>query len=341
MPSVTSREWRLRARPVGEPKPSDFELATVAAPEPAEGQVQVRNLWMTVDPYMRGRMNDVKSYAPSYELGQAMTGGAVGEVLASRDPGYKPGDLVTSNAGWREAFTAAPADVGVTKLPAAAIPPQAYLGVAGMPGLTAYVGLLKIGEPKPGETVFVSGAAGAVGSIVGQIAKLKGCRVVGSAGGPDKVKWVKSLGFDEVIDYKALEPGAPALTKAVMAACPNGVDVYFDNVGGDHLTAAIAASNPFARMPICGMISIYNATKPPAGPYNMGLIIGRRLKIQGFLVFDHADQQPAFLKDMAGWLEAGKIQYEETILNGIEKAPDAFLALFSGGNTGKMLVKLG
>jgi len=243
-------------------------------------------------------------------------------------------------AGWREAFTTAPAAMGMAKLPPANLPPQAFLGVAGMPGLTAYAGLLKIGDPKPGETVFVSGAAGAVGSIVCQIAKIKGCHVVASAGGKDKVQWLKSIGVDEVIDYKALEPGPQPLIKALRAAAPKGVDVYFDNVGGDHLTAAIDCSNPHARMPICGMISIYNATKPPPGPYNMALIIGRQLKIQGFLVSSYFDLRPAFLTDMSAWLAAGKIRYEETVMTGIEKAPEAFLSLFSGGNMGKMLVKL-
>jgi NADPH-dependent curcumin reductase CurA len=339
LPTVTSREWRLRARPVGEPKASDFELATLDSPEPADGEVQVRNLWMTVDPYMRGRMNEARNYADPYELGKAMTGGAVGQVLASRDAGYRPGDLVTSMAGWREVFTSAPAAVGMTRLPQSNLPPQAFLGVAGMPGHTAWHGLLKIGEPKPGETVFVSGAAGAVGSLVGQIAKLKGCRVIGSAGGKEKCDWLKSIGFDEAIDYRTTGD-VMGLIKAVRQAAPNGVDVYFDNVGGDHLTAALANANVHARMPICGMISIYNATKPPPGPFNMGMIIGRRIKIQGFLIFDHAASYPEFLRDISAWISAGKIRYEETVMDGIEKAPDAFLGLFSGGNTGKMLVKL-
>jgi NADPH-dependent curcumin reductase CurA len=209
----------------------------------------------------------------------------------------------------------------------------------GMTGLTAYAGLLRLGEPKAGETVFVSGAAGAVGSIVVQIAKIKGCTVVASAGGKDKCDWVRSLGADAVSDYKAAGSGAE-LSAALRAAAPKGVDVYFDNVGGDHLTAAIDCANVHARMPICGMISIYNNTKPAPGPHNMAMIIGKRLKIWGFLVGDHFDMQPAFQKDMAEWMQAGKIKYEETVVNGIEKAPDAFLALFSGGNTGKMLVKL-
>lgn len=339
MPSVTSREWRLKARPVGKPKPSDFQLATVQAPQPAEGQVQVRNLWMTVDPYMRGRMNEARSYADPYQLDQPMTGGAVGQVLESRDPDYRPGDLVTSMAGWREAFTAAPSAVGMTKLPQTSLPPQAFLGVAGMPGHTAWHGLLKIGEPKPGETVFVSGAAGAVGSLVGQIAKLKGCRVIGSAGGQEKCDWLKSIGFDEAIDYRTAGD-VTGLIKAVRQAAPNGVDVYFDNVGGDHLTAAIANANMHARMAICGMISMYNATTPPPGPFNMVLLVGRRIKLQGFIIFDHIATYPDFLKDISAWIAEGKIKYEETVMEGIEEAPNAFLALFSGGNTGKMLVKL-
>jgi NADPH-dependent curcumin reductase CurA len=340
MPSVTSREWRLRARPVGEPKPSDFELATVESPEAGAGQVQVRNLWMTVDPYMRGRMNDAKSYAAPFELGVAMNGGAIGQVLTSRDDNFKAGDLVSSFAGWREAFTAPPAAVNLAKLPNLQLPTSAYLGVAGMPGHTAWAGLLKLGEPKPGETVFVSGAAGAVGSLVGQIAKIKGCYVVGSAGGKDKCDYLKSIGFDEAIDYRAAGD-LKGLTSALQKAAPKGVDVYFDNVGGDHLTAAIACSNMHARMPICGMISQYNATGPTPGPNNMMNIVGRRLKLQGFIVSDFASTFPDFVKDMAGWIAAGQIKYEETVMNGIEKAPEAFLSLFSGGNTGKMLVKLG
>ena len=339
MPSVTSREWRLAARPVGEPKPSDFQLATVESPEPGPGEVQVRNLWMTVDPYMRGRMNEARNYADPYELGVAMTGGAVGQVLASRDDRYKAGDLVSSMAGWREAFTTAPDTVGMTKLPNLRLPPQAWLGAAGMTGHTAWHGLMKIGEPKPGETVFVSGAAGAVGSVVGQIAKLKGCHVVGSARGKAKGDYLKSIGFDEVIDYSTVGD-VMGLIKAVKQAAPKGVDIYFDNVGGDHLTAAVANANVAARMPICGMISIYNATKPQPGPFNLGMMIGRRIKMQGFLIFDHQATYPEFVQEMAGWIASGQIRYEETVMDGIEKAVDAFLGLFSGGNTGKMLVKL-
>jgi NADPH-dependent curcumin reductase CurA len=340
MPSVTSREWRLKARPQGEPKPSDFELSTVEVREPAAGEVQVRNAWMTVDPYMRGRMNEARNYADPYEIGKAMTGGSVGSVLASGDSRYKPGDqIVTSLAGWREAFTATPDSVGMMKLPQAGAPMQAYLGVLGMPGHTAWYGLNAIGQPKAGETVFVSGAAGAVGSVVGQLAKLKGCRVVGSAGGKEKCDWLKAHGFDEAVDYRAAGD-VFGLMKAVKAAAPNGVDIYYDNVGGDHLTAALGAANFHARMAICGMISVYNAKAPVPGPFNLAMLVGRRIKMQGFIIFDHANTYPEFLAEVAPLVASGKIRYEETVRNGIGEAVDAFLGLFSGGNTGKMLVKL-
>ncbi|MBI1339687.1 zinc-binding dehydrogenase [bacterium] len=338
MPTLTSREWRLKARPVGEPKPTDFEFATTDAPEPGEGQVQVRNLWLTVDPYMRGRMNDVKSYSPPFALGETMTGGAIGEVVASNDPRFSPGDKVSSMMGWREAFTAPAA--ALSKLPDTNAPPQAFLGVLGMPGLTAYSGLLRIGAPKSGDTVFVSGAAGAVGSLVAQIAKIKGCYVVGSAGGADKCAWLKSIGVDEAIDYKSTGD-LRGLIGALRQAAPKGVDVYFDNVGGDHLTAAIDSANVHARLVICGMISIYNASTPQPGPTNMPMIIGKRLRIEGMLVSDHGDMQAEFVRDMTGWINSGKIRYEETVFDGVDKAPEAFLSLFSGGNTGKMLVKVG
>jgi NADPH-dependent curcumin reductase CurA len=339
MPSVTSREWRLISRPQGEPKHNDFKLSTVEVREPAAGEVQVRNAWMTVDPYMRGRMNEARNYADPYEIGKAMTGGAVGTVLASRDDRYRPGDLVTSMAGWREAFTAAPDAVGLMKLPATQAPPQTFLGVLGMPGHTAWYGLNRIGQPKAGETVFVSGAAGAVGSMVGQLAKLKGCRVIGSAGGKEKCDWLKAHGFDEAVDYRAAGD-VFALMKAVKAVAPNGIDIYFDNVGGDHLTAALGAANVGARMPICGMISVYNAKAPVPGPFNLGMLVGRRIKMQGFLIFDHAATYPEFLSEVAPLVASGQIKYEETVKNGISEAVEAFLGLFTGGNTGKMLVKL-
>jgi NADPH-dependent curcumin reductase CurA len=335
MPAIRSREIRLKSRPAGLPKPENFELATSEAPPPEAGQVQVKNLWMTVDPYMRGRMSDRPSYTPPFELGAAMQGGAIGEVVASGDANFKAGDLVESFLGWREAFTA-PAQF-LTKLPAGNIaPPQAYLGVLGMPGMTAYSAFLRIGEPKPGETVFVSGAAGAVGSIVCQIAKIKGCKVVGSVGSDAKAAWLKSLGIDAVVNYRKGN-----LLEAVRAAAPEGIDIYFDNVGGEHLEVAIELARPFARFAECGMISAYNDETPAPGPRNMIMIVGKSLTIRGFIVSNFADMRPGFLADMPQWIKDGKIKWEETVETGVENAPKAFLNLFSGSNTGKMLVKLG
>jgi len=331
---TTSREIRLKSRPVGLPKAENFELATVELPAPGPGEVQVRNQWMTVDPYMRGRMNDVKSYTPPFQLGKAMEGGAIGEVIASNDPSLKVGDLVQSGMGWREAFNA-PAS-SVQKLDTHGLPAQAFLGVAGMPGLTAYVGLLKIAALKPGDVVFVSGGAGAVGSVVCQVAKLKGHKVIASAGGAEKVAFLKELGVDVAIDYKA----EPDLTAALQKAAPEGIDVYFENVGGEHLEAAITVANPFARFALCGMISQYNATELPTGPRNIIQAVGKSLRLEGFIVSNHWDMMPAFTKDLAEWNAAGKLKWRDTVKEGIEAAPEAFLGLFSGQNFGKMLVKL-
>ncbi|MEM6900510.1 MAG: NADP-dependent oxidoreductase, partial [Pseudomonadota bacterium] len=243
MSTLTSREWALAERPVGEPKSSDFQLKTVEIPAPQDGQIQVRNDWMSVDPYMRGRMMDRESYVPPFQIGETMQGGAVGRVTASAHPDYNQGDLVNSMAGWREAWTATPEEVMANKLPQTPIPDSAFLGVVGMPGLTAYAGFLEIGKPKEGETVFVSGAAGAVGATVCQIAKIKGCKVVGSAGGAEKGAFLKDIGVDAVIDYRE-HSDADSLTKALAEAAPNGIDIYFDNVGGDHLQAALHVANP-------------------------------------------------------------------------------------------------
>jgi NADPH-dependent curcumin reductase CurA len=331
---TTSREIRLKSRPVGLPVADNFELATVELAAPGPGEVQVRNLWMTVDPYMRGRMNDVKSYTPPFALGEAMQGGAVGEVTVSNDPALKPGDLVQSMFGWREGFNAPAA--AVQKLDTHGLPPQAFLGAAGMPGLTAYVGLLRVASLKDGDVVFVSAGSGAVGTVVCQIAKLKGHKVIASAGGPEKCAFLRDeLGVDVAIDYKA-EPIGEALAKAA----PEGIDVYFENVGGEHLEAAIACANPFARFALCGMISMYNATTPPMGPRNIVLAVGKSLRLEGFIVSNHADMAPAFQKDLAAWHAAGKFKWRETVFEGIDKAPDAFLGLFRGENFGKMLVKL-
>jgi NADPH-dependent curcumin reductase CurA len=331
---TTSREIRLKSRPVGTPVADNFELATVELPAPGAGEVQVRNHWMTVDPYMRGRMNDVKSYSPPFALGEAMQGGAVGEVIASNDPSLAVGDLVQSMYGWREAFNAPAA--AVQKLDTFGLPPQAFLGVAGMPGMTAWVGLLKIAAMKDGDVVFVSGAAGAVGQIVVQIAKIKGNTVIGSCGGADKVAYLKSIGCDEVIDYKAEKD----LTAALNRVAPKGIDVYFENVGGEHMDAAIAAARPFARFALCGMISQYNSTGEMYGVKNLIQAVGKSIRLEGFIVSNSFQHLPEFLKDMSGWIAGGQIQWKETIDEGIENAPGAFLKLFKGENTGKMLVKL-
>jgi NADPH-dependent curcumin reductase CurA len=331
---TVSREVRLKSRPVGAPRPENFELVSVDLPDPGPGQVQVRNAWMTVDPYMRGRMNDARSYAPPFQLGETMQGGAVGEVVASNDASLKKGDMVQSFFGWREAFNAPAA--AVQKLETHGLPPQAFLGFAGMPGLTAYVGLLRIAELKDGDVVFVSGAAGAVGSMVCQIAKIKGHTVIGSAGGADKVAYLKEIGVDHAIDYKVERD----ITAALMRAAPGGIDVYFDNVGGPHLEAALTAARPFGRFALCGMISQYNATDLGEGVRGIVQAVGKSLTLRGFIVSNHSDMQAAFLRDLARWTRDGKIKSRETVKEGIENATAAFMGLFRGENLGKMLVKL-
>jgi len=329
------REIRLKSRPRGLPVADNFELASVDLPAPAAGEVQVKNLWMTVDPYMRGRMNDVKSYVPPFQIGKALEGGAVGEVVASGDPGLKAGDLVQSNFGWREGFNAPAASV--QKLSTDGLPPQTFLGAAGMPGLTAYVGLLRIAALKDGDVVFVSGGAGAVGSMVVQIAKAKGHTVIASAGGAEKVAFLKEIGADHAIDYKAEKD----LTAALARAAPDGIDVYFDNVGGPHLEAALNAARPFGRFALCGAISMYNATELPPGPSNLVQMVGKQLRMEGFIVSTHWNMMADFHRDLAQWVKEGKVKWKETVFEGIERAPDAFVGLFTGENLGKMLVKLG
>ena len=332
---TTSREIRLKSRPTGMPDASNFELARVEVPPPGAGQVQVRNLWMSVDPYMRPRMNDEKSYVPPFELGAALQGAAIGEVTISNDPSLKPGDLVRSGYGWRESFNAAAAEV--QKFDPRGLPPEIFLGAAGGTGFTAYVGLLHIASLKEGDVVFVSGAAGAVGSMVCQIAKLKGHKVIASAGGADKVAFVKNeLGVDAAIDYKATSDLNGALAKAA----PEGIDVYFDNVGAEHLDAALTNAKPFARFAMCGMIGQYNATERPNAPRNLFMIVTKSLRLQGFILSNYLNLRPAFEKDLAAWYAAGKIKSRETVFKGIEQAPNAFIGLFKGENTGKMLVKL-
>ncbi|GIF99250.1 NADP-dependent oxidoreductase [Catellatospora citrea] len=329
---TVGREIHLASRPVGMPTPDNFRLVEVDVPEPAEGQVKVRNLVMSVDPYMRGRMNDVKSYVPPFAVDAVLDGGAVGEVVESRSPDLKPGDLVLHGYGWREW---AVDDARRFRRLDPVAPPSAFLGVLGMPGLTAYVGLLDIAAMKPGDTVFVSGAAGAVGSLVGQLARLKGAaRVIGSAGSAAKVAHLTGdLGFDAAFNYRDGD-----VSRLLKQAAPDGIDVYFDNVGGDHLTAAIARAKLFARFALCGAISAYN--EPVPGPDNMALLIGKRITMRGFIVSDHNDRMADLIREVGAWYAAGEIKAEETVVEGLENAPEAFAGLLRGANTGKMVVKL-
>ncbi|MET8938372.1 NADP-dependent oxidoreductase [Streptomyces rubiginosohelvolus] len=332
---TSSREWHLVARPHGWPKAEDFALREAAVAAPAEGRILVRNKYFSVDPYMRGRMNDVKSYTPPFKLDHPMDGGAVGEVIASNAEGFAVGDHVLHGLGWRE-IADLPAKHAVKVDPDIA-PLSAYLGVLGMPGLTAYAGLFEVASFKEGDAVFVSGAAGAVGSQVGQMAKLKGAsRVIGSAGSDEKVKLlVEEYGFDAAFNYK----NGPVRDQ-LKAAAPDGIDVYFDNVGGEHLEAAISSLNVHGRATICGMIAQYNATEPTPGPNNMAMIIGKRLRLQGILVSDHSGLQQQFVQEVAGWLASGELKFQETKVEGIENGYDAFVGLLRGENTGKMIVSL-
>ncbi|MEO8454502.1 MAG: NADP-dependent oxidoreductase [Sphingomicrobium sp.] len=327
-----ARAWHLLSRPQGLPTHENFELRDIALPPLADGMLRIRNRWLSVDPYMRGRMNDVKSYVPPFQVGDPMDGGAVGEILESRAEGFAPGDLVQHMAGWRDEAVV-PSRLA-QKLPDLGAPPERFLGVLGVTGITAYFGLLDAASAREGDIVFVSAGAGAVGSVVVQIAKAKGMTVIASAGGPEKCEFVRSLGADQVVDYKA----APIL-KGVAAAAPDGIDVYFDNVGGDHLDAAFAVARQNARFAICGMIEGYNATTPMAFRF-IQRIIAARIQLKGFIVFDYFPRMEEFYRDMAPWLASGAVKPRETIVEGLENMPDAFLGLFKGENTGKMLVKL-
>ncbi|SCW46288.1 hypothetical protein SAMN02927924_00701 [Sphingobium faniae] len=336
---MQSREIHLKRRPVGDTTAEDFAAVTVDLPPPATGEVQVRNLWMAVDPAMRGRMNDAKSYIPPFKLDAPMEGPAVGQVTASNDPGFAPGDLVFSRLGWREAFNA---PASALQQRDQALPPQAYLCYAGMPGLTAYAGLLRIATLKPGDVVFVSAASGAVGSIACQIARNKGHKVIGSAGGPEKVAFLRDvLKVDGAIDYKAEPSLTKALAREVKAIGAKGIDVYFENVGGDHLQAALSLANDFARFAICGMISQYNLTEAPVVPRNLTMLMTKRIRMEGFIALDHMDLEPQMLADMGAWHDAGRMAQAETVYEGIDKALDAFWGLFTGANIGRTMVKLG
>src|SRR5262245_37701339 len=338
MTTMTSREIRLTHYPTGVPSDADFEMVTVTLPSPEDGEVLVRNLWMSVDPYMRGRMTGQNTYVQGFEVGRALEGGAIGQIVESRHPRLHDGEYVLNPLGWREAFVSS--GRGLQVVDATLAPLQAYLGVLGMPGMSAYVGLLHHGEPKPGETVFVSGAAGAVGSAACQIAKIHNCRVIASAGTPDKVAWLRDVAkVDAALNYHDYRDAA-ALAGALLERAPDGIDVYFDNVGGDHLEAALQRMKDFGRIVLCGSISRYNETSPPAGPPSLFVATRKRLTLKGFIVSDHRDLQPEFLRNMSAWVRDKKVVWQETVLEGLEQAPRAFAGLFTGANTGKMLVRL-
>jgi len=334
MDNQKNHEIRLKSRPHGLPTTDNFEFVETAVPTPGPGQVLVRNSYISVDPYMRGRMVDRASYVPPFQIGEALTGGAIGQVVASNSDAVKVGDYVQSNYGWREWFVANGGEVQKFE-PVAGL--SAHLGALGMPGLTAYAGLLRVGALKDGERVFVSAAAGAVGQIVCQIAKAKGCYVVGSVGSDEKAAFLKSLGVDQTINYKTAGNLAAALAKAF----PQGIDVDFENVGGAHLEAAITNMRQGGRIALCGMIDMYNATELPPGPNNLALCIGLGLTIKGFVVPTYYDMLGDFQRDMAKWVKEGKMKWRETVVDGVDKAPAAFIGLFKGENIGKMVVRVG
>jgi NADPH-dependent curcumin reductase CurA len=324
-----TREIVLAARPQGVPREADFELREIATPEPGAGEVLVRNVFVSVDPYMRSRMTGIRTYVGPYELGEPIDGGAVGRVVESNHEGFAAGDWVLSMLGWRDGGVAS--GDRLRKLDPSMAPPSTALGVLGMPGLTAWVGLVDIGAIAPGETIYVNGAAGAVGSAAAQIAKLKGLRVIASAGTPEKVEWLRSFGV-EAFDYRET-PAKEALAE--------GIDVCFDNVGGSQLESALFALRPFGRVIACGAVSRYNDERPEPGPRNLALVVTKRLRLQGFIVIDHLDRNRAFLAEAGPWLRDGSLAYRETIVEGLERAPEAFAGLFEGANIGKMLVRVG
>jgi len=330
---VTNRQILLRNRPTGTPTLADFETVDVPVAALPDNGVLRRTIYLSLDPYMRGRMSDADSYATPVSLGQRMVGGTVSEIVESKNPAFKAGDFVTGYDGWQTFGVSNGGDL--RKLNPADAPISTALGVLGMPGMTAYVGLIDIGQPKPGETVLVSAASGAVGSVVGQLARIKECRAVGVAGSKEKCDYViKELGFDACVNYKD-----PDFMGALRAACPTGVDIYFENVGGAVLAAAMRLLNPFARIPLCGMISEYNATSPVPGPSLRPLLVKRAL-IKGFIVSEHPQRLPDFLRDCSAWLRAGRLKYREDIVEGLEAAPSAILKLFDGSNFGKLLVRV-
>jgi len=338
MSETRNRRILLASRPHGEPVLDNFRLDEAPVPTPGAGEVLARTLWLSLDPYMRGRMNDTKSYARPVEIGGVMEAGTVGEVIASNSDRFKAGDIVQGQGGWQSHFVL-PAKA-LRKIDPAAAPIQTAVGILGMPGMTAYTGLLTIGQPKPGETLVVAAATGPVGATVGQIARIKGCRTVGIAGGPEKCRaLIEEFGFDAAVDHKA-----PDFPEQLAAACPNGIDIYFENVGGPVWTAVFPLLNDFARIPVCGRIANYSDTKLPDGPDRtpqiFAAILTKRLRIQGFIVWDFASQASDFQRDVSAWIREGRIKYREDVVEGLDNAPEAFLGLLKGRNFGKLLVKV-
>jgi len=332
---LKSRQIALASYPDGMPTEKNFSLTTGEISPIDEGEFLVRNHWMSVDPYMRGRMKQAESYVPAFEIGEPLEGGCIGEVVESNNHGFEVGDQVLGNLGWREYWKSDGREV--QKLDPELAPIQAYLGVLGMTGMTAWVGLKRIAELQAGSTVFVSAASGAVGSMVCQIANANGCKVIGSAGKDEKIQWLKEKAHvDAVINYKTTND----LTKDLGKLAPDGIDVYFDNVGGNHLEAAIDHMKDFGRIVCCGMISTYNATKPTSAPRNLFKVIGKRLRLQGFIVRDYMSDREEFVREVATLIRDGKIAWEDTITEGLENAPDAFIGLFNGENLGKSLVRI-
>ena len=333
MTGSVNRQILLKSRPEGAPSLDNFELTEAPIPEPGDGEVLMRTIYLSLDPYMRGRMNATKSYAAPAALGQPMVGGTVGEIVSSRNPEYSVGDIVLGNGGWQE--YALSDGAGLRKLDPKAAPVSTALGVLGMPGMTAYVGLLEIGQPKPGETVVVAAASGAVGSVVGQIAKIKGCKAVGIAGGTEKCRFVtRELGFDACLDHHARD-----FADQLQATCPKGIDIYFENVGGAVQQTVWPLLNDFARVPVCGLIAQYNLTTPMPGP-DMFSVLRKRLLLRGFIVFDFAAREGDFLRDVGEWVRTGRVKYREDIVDGLENAPASFLGMLQGKNFGKMLVRV-
>ncbi|MEA1830576.1 NADP-dependent oxidoreductase [Methylobacterium durans] len=334
--ATVNRRIVLASRPHGEPTPAHFRMEEGRVPSPRDGEILLRTRWLSLDPYMRGRMSAAKSYAEPVAIGAVMVGEVVAEVASSNNPDFAVGDLVTAFSGWQD--YALSSGRGLRRVDPHLAPPTTALGILGMPGMTAYTGLLTIGDPKPGETVVVAAAAGPVGSLVGQIAKLKGARAVGIAGGPEKCAFLRqALGFDAAIDHRGDD-----VADALAVACPDGIDVYFENVGGAVFDAVLPLLNNFARVPVCGLVAGYNATELPPGPDRspmlMRAILTRRLRLQGFIVSDFADQARDFARDVGGWLREGRVRYREDIVEGLEQAPEAFIGLLKGHNFGKLIV---